>query len=189
MAKKDPRFDEYILEAEPFARPVLKHIRKLVHQNCPQVEEALKWGMPHFVYHGKILCGMAAFKAHATLHFWKGAQFIKNPTPGAMGQFGRITSLTQEQQQEIGTLPQQQRIARFAELTGLSQLAAQNGVPAAKASSCIGDTAALQKLVEMRKVAMEQLGVNSTPSFLLNGKPLEGVHDWSALQPHLGLKG
>jgi hypothetical protein len=93
MAKKDPRFNEYIKEAEPFARPVLKHLRKLVHQNCPQAEEQLKWGMPFFMYGGKILCGMAAFKAHCTLHFWKGARFIKNPTPGAMGQFGRITCL------------------------------------------------------------------------------------------------
>ena len=72
MATTDPRIDAYIARAAPFARPVLKHIRALVHRAVPGVEESIKWGMPHFLHHG-MLCGMAAFKAHCTMSFWKGA--------------------------------------------------------------------------------------------------------------------
>lgn len=96
MGKKDPRIDAYIARSAPFARPVLRHIRRIVHAGCPDVEETLKWGMPAFMHDG-ILCGMAAFKQHATFGFWKRAMMVKKGLPAAdekaMGQFGRITSI------------------------------------------------------------------------------------------------
>jgi uncharacterized protein YdeI (YjbR/CyaY-like superfamily) len=94
MPTKDPRVDAYIARSAGFARPVLKHIRKLVRATCPDVEETLKWGMPHFVHKG-MLCGMAAFNQHCTFHLWKRSLiFGKSKTrEDAMGQFGRITSL------------------------------------------------------------------------------------------------
>src|SRR5207302_1679336 len=70
MGKKDSRVDAYIDRAAPFARPILRHVRKLVHRTCPEVEETIKWSFPHFEYEG-ILCGMAAFKAHCAVGFWK----------------------------------------------------------------------------------------------------------------------
>ena len=42
MGKKDPRVDDYIAEAESFAQPILKHLRKLVHEADPKIEETLK---------------------------------------------------------------------------------------------------------------------------------------------------
>jgi len=68
--KKDPRIDAYIKKSAPFAQPILKRLRKLIHAACPDVEESLKWSCPHFVYHG-MLCHMAAFKAHCAFGFWK----------------------------------------------------------------------------------------------------------------------
>ena len=47
MLKKDPRVDAYIDEAADFARPILSHIRRLVHAACPDVQETLKWNCPH----------------------------------------------------------------------------------------------------------------------------------------------
>lgn len=95
MAKLDPRVDAYIRKSQPFARPILTHLRKVVHQACPEVEEGVKWGVPHFSYKGP-LCGMAAFKAHIRFGFWKGA-LLKDKLPehvGPMaGSFGFITSL------------------------------------------------------------------------------------------------
>lgn len=70
MGKRDARVDAYIDKAAPFAKPILKHLRKVVHAGCPGVEETIKWGMPSFEYKG-ILCGMAAFKQHAVFGFWK----------------------------------------------------------------------------------------------------------------------
>ena len=94
MGKKDPRVDAYIERAAPFAKPILKHLRKVVHRGCPEVEETIKWGMPHFDYKG-LICGMAAFKAHCAFHFWKGELIMgkSKKAEEAMGQFGRITSI------------------------------------------------------------------------------------------------
>ena len=94
MGSKDPRVDVYIANAEPFARPILKHLRKLVHQGCPDAEETIKWGFPHFDHHG-IMVSMAAFKQHAAFGFWQHTLVTGGKTAkggAAMGSFGRITS-------------------------------------------------------------------------------------------------
>jgi len=90
----DPRIDAYIAKAAPFARPILEHVRKRVHAAVPEVEETLKWSAPSFTLDGKILLMMAAFKAHAALNFWRGQEIGDGaPKAGAMGQFGKLTSL------------------------------------------------------------------------------------------------
>jgi len=90
----DPRVDAYIAKAAPFARPILEHVRARVHAAVPEVEETLKWGAPSFTLDGKILLMMAAFKAHAALNFWRGQEIGDGaPKAGAMGQFGKLTSL------------------------------------------------------------------------------------------------
>jgi len=94
VGTKDPRIDTYIAKAAPFAQPILRHIRKLVHQSCPDVQETVKWGMPHFEHQG-VLCHMASFKAHCAFGFWRASEFDGVPRAArtsAMGQFGRITS-------------------------------------------------------------------------------------------------
>ena len=63
MGKTDPRVDQYIAKSADFAKPILTHLRKVVHAACPDVEETMKWSAPHFDYKGMI-CGMSAFKSH-----------------------------------------------------------------------------------------------------------------------------
>jgi len=94
MPSKDPRIHAYITRAAPFARPVLRQVRKLVHQGRPEVEETMKWSMPHFEYHG-IMLGMAAFKEHCSIGFWKGELITGKPagSDGGMCHFGRVASL------------------------------------------------------------------------------------------------
>lgn len=96
MPALDPRVDDYIARSAEFARPILSHLRSLVHAACPDVEEAIKWNCPHFVYKG-MLCHMAAFKEHCAFGFWKGALIVERGAgedEKAMGQFGRITRLS-----------------------------------------------------------------------------------------------
>lgn len=98
MKNTDPRIDSRIAKAADFAKPILRHLRKLVHEACPEAEETLKWGHPSFVYRGRILCGIAAFKEHCTFGFWhKGMEEVlaKGGDKGdqAWGSLGRITSL------------------------------------------------------------------------------------------------
>lgn len=93
MPKRDPRVTEYIKDCAPFARPILKHLRKVIHESSAGLEEAIKWGMPSFVYQGKIVCGIAGFKAHCALWFWQGKTVVGKKPDQGMGNFGRITSL------------------------------------------------------------------------------------------------
>jgi uncharacterized protein YdeI (YjbR/CyaY-like superfamily) len=97
MAVKFQQIDQYISESADFAQPILIHLRKLVHKACPEVEEKIKWGMPHFDYKG-MMCSMAAFKHHCTFTFYK-APLMKDKklmanarSEMAMGHLGRITS-------------------------------------------------------------------------------------------------
>ena len=93
---KDKKVDTYIAKAQPFAQPILRHVRALVHEVCPDCEEKIKWGMPAFDYKGPLM-GIAAFKAHAVFGFWK-AKLLDDPKgllsqDEAMGHGGRLTSL------------------------------------------------------------------------------------------------
>jgi hypothetical protein len=94
MGTKDKRVDAYIAKSAEFAQPILRYIREIVHEGCPEVEETIKWSFPHFDYKG-MLCAMAAFKQHCSFGFWKGSLIFgkAEKSEDAMGQFGRITSL------------------------------------------------------------------------------------------------
>ena len=47
--------------------------------------------MPSFLYKGRPLANMAAFKAHATFGFWNRQELATGKEGEAMGQYGRIT--------------------------------------------------------------------------------------------------
>jgi uncharacterized protein YdeI (YjbR/CyaY-like superfamily) len=102
---RDTQVDTYIARQAEFARPILEHLREVVHGACPECEEALKWSMPAFLYKGKQLAGMAAFKAHASFGFSQCGDVIDpgSVKEGAMGQFGRLTG--------IADLPPPERLA------------------------------------------------------------------------------
>ncbi|MBV2146684.1 YdeI/OmpD-associated family protein [Sphingobium sp. AS12] len=90
----DARIDAYIARQADFARPILTHIRALVHATVREAGEAIKWGMPFFTYKDQNLCSMAAFKGHAAFGFWHDKVGRDDARQGAMGQFGRITRLS-----------------------------------------------------------------------------------------------
>jgi len=93
MSSQDPRVDTYIERAAGFAQPLLHLLRARFHAASPDLDEAIKWGMPAFLYRGKLLGGMASFKQHVALNFWHGAQVVGEAQDEAMGQFGRLTGL------------------------------------------------------------------------------------------------
>src|SRR3981081_4202432 len=97
MAARNKVIDAYIENSAGFAKPILKHLRELVHKACPDVEEKMKWSFPHFDYKGEMMCSMAAFKQHAVFGFWKAA-LMSDPqkimsNEESMGHFGRMTSV------------------------------------------------------------------------------------------------
>ncbi len=97
MIKKDKRVDEYISKSADFAKPILIHLRDLIHETCPDTEEKIKWGFPHFDYRG-MMCSMAAFKHHCAFNFWKSALMkdakeLNEKNESAMGNLGKITGV------------------------------------------------------------------------------------------------
>lgn len=94
------QIDLYIDKSAAFAQPILHHFRAIVHEVCPNVEEKIKWGFPHFDYKNQMMCSMASFKKHCAITFWK-ASLMKDAevlvgkakSEEAMGHLGKITSL------------------------------------------------------------------------------------------------
>ena len=107
MGNKNKIIDTYIAKSAEFAKPILVHIRKLVHEACPKVEETIKWGFPHFDYKGEMMCSMAAFKQHCAFGFWKGSLIngLGKKGESAMGHVGQIKS--------IKDLPSDKKIMAF----------------------------------------------------------------------------
>jgi uncharacterized protein YdeI (YjbR/CyaY-like superfamily) len=99
MPNTSKLIDAYIEKTQPFAKPILIHLRDIVHSACPDVEEKMKWSFPHFDYKGEMLCSMASFKQHAVFGFWK-ASLMKDKslmenaaTETSMGHLGKLTTL------------------------------------------------------------------------------------------------
>lgn len=99
MPQTDKRVDAYIAKSADFAKPILMHIRELVHKAVPDIEETMKWSFPHFVYKGGTICSMASFKEHCAFGFWK-ASLMSDPDgiletseKNSMGHLGKILSM------------------------------------------------------------------------------------------------
>jgi uncharacterized protein YdeI (YjbR/CyaY-like superfamily) len=94
----NPEVDAYIGRVQPFAQPIMEHLRQLVHKARPDVEETIKWSRPFFEYRGAILCNMSSFKEHCSFGFWgeemsavlREAKVLRED---GMASLGRITSL------------------------------------------------------------------------------------------------
>jgi uncharacterized protein YdeI (YjbR/CyaY-like superfamily) len=139
----NPAVDAYLDNAQPFAIPILLHLRALIHQAIPQAEETIKWSRPFFTLNGTIVCNLSAFKQHCSFGFWgeeiaavlRDAEALK---PGAMGSLGRITSLI-DLPPDKQLLAWLQQAANFIEAgTHTSPIAARHGV--AKAPSPAPET-------------------------------------------------
>jgi protein-disulfide isomerase len=74
---------------------------------------------------------------------------------------------------------------RIVALIGLDAIAARHGVPPSVQRTCLADPAGLTRLAEMTQAAGRDFGVHSTPSFVVNGRLADHVHDWAALEPLL----
>ena len=116
---KDARIDEYINNAQPFAQPILAHLRELIHKALPDVQETIKWGSPSFDYKGGI-CMISGFKEHCTFGFFKESlmpdlqKYLKDHVidkSSAMGSWGRI--------QDLSNLPPDEKIISWVKEAAL----------------------------------------------------------------------
>jgi uncharacterized protein YdeI (YjbR/CyaY-like superfamily) len=107
MSKFNSQFDEYFAKSADFAKPIMEYLRQLIHDTCPEVEEVVKWGYPHFDYKGDIMCILAAYKNHCSFSIYK-AELMNDPkliesvkAGKKMGYMDKVKSLSDLPSKEI----------------------------------------------------------------------------------------
>ena len=83
------------------------------------------------------------------------------------------------------SLPMDQRFVAMAQIGGFYDFFASRGISADQAKACLADVPSLEKLAAATDRYAKEDGVNGTPTFTLNGKKLDGVNGWAALEPVL----
>ena len=86
--------------------------------------------------------------------------------------------------QQAYELPQDQRYAAMADVGGLIEFFASRGISRDQAMVCLSDSAAIDTMIERMERVNNEAGVNSTPTFFLNGRRLDDT-SWSAVEPAL----
>ena len=71
--------------------------------------------------------------------------------------------------------------AAVAEASGLVAIAVRNGLPAARARTCLADQAGLERVIAITNGGI-QAGVEGTPTFFLDGTRTRG-NTWPAIEP------
>jgi protein-disulfide isomerase len=99
--------------------------------------------------------------------------------------FGKFVALPPAELQALAALPEAQQPAAMAKKGGLDAWAVANGLPAARVQACLIDKAAQDRLLAIRKDALETYELKGTPAFGINGAPVPDVYDWTALEPKL----
>lgn len=120
---KNEKIDAFIEKAQPFAQPILRHLRELILETDENLVETIKWGFPNYTFNGAIICSFSAFKEHCSFGFWLGAELpdphgiLNQQGKTAMGNLGRI--------QDISELPEkailQEYIRKAIELSKSGQ--------------------------------------------------------------------
>lgn len=91
-------------------------------------------------------------------------------------------SKTQQQRWYIGDLGK--RMRAVASDFGFYALMEQRGYDRATVNRCLADKEMAEKLGAQTRHA-EEAGITATPSFMLDGVPLAGTHDWQMLNIQL----
>jgi len=105
------------------------------------------------------------------------------------GIFEKAQAVPQAEFQKIGAMQPAEQFKTLSKMVGLDQFARQRGIGEQKAEACLGDKAALDKLVAMQKYANDEIKLQGTPTFILNGNMLQNTGTWDQLEPALKAAG
>ncbi|MBT2621679.1 MULTISPECIES: YdeI/OmpD-associated family protein [Chryseobacterium] len=153
MEKHSIKIDLYIEKSQDFAKPILNYLREIIHEFCPDAEETIKWGFPHFLYKGKNLCAMASFKQHCTFGFWlekemKTMQEITETIEkNSMFSLGKITKI-----EDLPSKPQLKKAIKEA-MDLMDMGVTMKKAPVSKTEVPIPDD--LQKALDKNKKALD----------------------------------
>ena len=96
---------------------------------------------------------------------------------------GRKTTRAQQARWQFGS--NGARRQAIASDLGFYELMENRGYTRAQLDKCLIDEAKANALAEASQADVEKYGLTGTPSFVMNGALLDGVHNWAALRPVL----
>lgn len=91
-------------------------------------------------------------------------------------------------QQEIWARGNKADRMNAASALGLADMMVQRGQSIAEVNACLMNDAAVNKIMTAGAEDRGEFAIPGTPSFALDGKLLDEVHDWSALYPVLSAR-
>ena len=109
--KKNPKVDAYILNAAPFAQPILNELRATLETAEPKLEETIKWGFPCFTFQSKLICSFSAYKNHCVFRFWQGSSL--EDAAGILAKVGETEMGELAKIKEIGDLPDSEVLIKY----------------------------------------------------------------------------
>lgn len=80
--------------------------------------------------------------------------------------------------------PLEQRFVTIAEAAGLIDFFAARGLSSDQARTCLADKAKVESIADNSSEQAKELGINATPTFILNGRTLD-VTSWGDVEPIL----
>lgn len=101
-----------------------------------------------------------------------------------MAWIGRAQAMTSEQIAAIDRLPPDGQFRAVAHATGIDGIAKAHGIDGAALDRCLGDKAAIARIVAAHDRADRQYDITATPMFLLNGTLIRSA-DWKGLKPQV----
>ncbi len=103
---------------------------------------------------------------------------------GALNDIFAKADAANAQLQASGELPVEQRFVAIAQFTGLIDFFAARGLSADQARTCLADRAKIEAIANASTKQSEELGIQATPTFLLNGKKID-ANQWPQVEPLL----
>ena len=98
----------------------------------------------------------------------------------------KIEATPQDQLKSMQDLPTNQEFVALAKVAAFAKLAAEHGLPPAKANQCLASEKSADQLVQMAENATTQFpDFPGTPTFVINGKMVPNVATWDGLEPAL----
>lgn len=101
----------YIEKMADFAKPILNNLREIIFSTCPEVEENIKWGTPHYSYKGDHLVMMGGFKQHCSFSLYK-AELMKDKdiqaSVAASKKFGYMDKI-----KDVSELPTKEKLVAY----------------------------------------------------------------------------
>jgi protein-disulfide isomerase len=177
----NPKAPIKLVEYGSLACPHCRHFEETGYK--PLVQSYVRPGRVSYEYRNLLISGpdiSISLLAHCSGagKFFAMSQYVYATQPQWLKP---LEELSETDKAALDAMTDQQRVIRYAQIAGMTKMAARFGVTPARARQCLADPKALKKLLDLTQQATDS-GVKHTPTFLINGKMTDAA-TWENLEP------